>query len=887
MATRLPTADDLGPRPAPQPDTTVAPSSGGVGVLREVAGIGDALMHIDREMTRRRRGADLADALAKATEELGTQAIEFQRDQDYKTAPTRFKGVSNDIGKKYATGLTDPTVRQAFGEQFQHLAVAKQLGVVQQAVKQEADYHVSSLDQSLDTLAVSAANAATAMERSETAKIAKIGIEEKRAGGWITDVQARKFNEKFQQGYFMTLRQRDPVGALTELMDSRNDMDPLLASRLQGELYTAAVQPMAVGLLDSIRFDPSGQSAPPPSYDEALPGLKAALMKRESGGDKDAVSPQGARGSMQIMPETFKQYALPGESFDNDEHRVAAANRKVDDDYRFYKGDIRKVAAAYIGGRGAVTPDGKIRNDVSDAHGTTPAAYAEQVTAMVGASRQYALNMAVASPEGLIQEYLKDPSKPTGNPLVDSLPADQKMGVLRAAQTLASQDLAQYKQAVNGQYKDTVAAYERGLSPLDPTTPEQLIRAHGPVEGTRMAAAQAEAKQYGETVKQAVGMPLSDMMRTLNETRPAAGPGYADAQRRHEQTATAFAQIKKERDNDPSGFVVQNSPQVRQAFESFNAVMSGKSSEADKALAAQQYAQVTLAEQNRLEIGETKILTKPMIDSITRQFMNPNKESSTVNVVDGMANQWGQYYPQVMKELKKSLPPDAITIGLGMQPEAAMKLSEVSKLKPEQLQQGIPETDVKDLTAIITDKLKPLHATIAYQEGGIETYDSYADSAKKLALGYMQSGMSKKDAANKAVDGMVDFKYDYHGTWRVPKEVLGGTLTPTNISTAARAATRELTDTPAALEVPPANVKGLRPEDAAAQWARTVRDNAVWVTSVGDKGLTLYVKSGSGAQPVNGKDGKPISWTWQELTQRGMSQAAFGVFAPIRPGASR
>ena len=86
----------------------------------------------------------------------------------------------------------------------------------------------------------------------------------------------------------------------------------------------------------------------------------------------------GAKGSMQIMPGTFKRYALDGESFDNDADRTAAT-RKILDDYQYFGGDKAKTAAAYIGGRGAIRKDGSIRDDVTDAYGTSPASYIGKV----------------------------------------------------------------------------------------------------------------------------------------------------------------------------------------------------------------------------------------------------------------------------------------------------------------------------------------------------------------------------------------------------------------------------------------------------------------------------------------------------------------------------
>lgn len=117
--------------------------------------------------------------------------------------------------------------------------------------------------------------------------------------------------------------------------------------------------------------------------------LVDTIMGVESGGNPNAVSPQGARGRMQVMPATFAQYG-DGTPFEQatDEQLQLAALAKLQDDYRYYNGDVAKTAAAYLGGRGAVRGDGTIRNDVADAHGTTPAAYAQMVQNRLGAPRE-------------------------------------------------------------------------------------------------------------------------------------------------------------------------------------------------------------------------------------------------------------------------------------------------------------------------------------------------------------------------------------------------------------------------------------------------------------------------------------------------------------------
>jgi hypothetical protein len=118
---------------------------------------------------------------------------------------------------------------------------------------------------------------------------------------------------------------------------------------------------------------------PAPNRAEVVDQLIGNIRQVESGGNPNAVSPQDAMGSMQITKDTFNTYKKPGEVFTNEKDRVAAAVRKINDDYDFYGGDVEKVAAAYIGGRGAVRADGTIRDDIKDALGTTPAAYAAKV----------------------------------------------------------------------------------------------------------------------------------------------------------------------------------------------------------------------------------------------------------------------------------------------------------------------------------------------------------------------------------------------------------------------------------------------------------------------------------------------------------------------------
>lgn len=81
------------------------------------------------------------------------------------------------------------------------------------------------------------------------------------------------------------------------------------------------------------------------------PFLVQALMEVESGGDPSAVSPKGAQGLMQIMPQTGKGLNL-GDPFDPSAN-IEAGSRYLSQQLKAF-GDLRLALAAYNAGPEAV-----------------------------------------------------------------------------------------------------------------------------------------------------------------------------------------------------------------------------------------------------------------------------------------------------------------------------------------------------------------------------------------------------------------------------------------------------------------------------------------------------------------------------------------------------
>ena len=81
--------------------------------------------------------------------------------------------------------------------------------------------------------------------------------------------------------------------------------------------------------------------------------LLAAIVAVESGFSARAISPQGARGLMQIIPDVAADYGIEGDLLDPVVN-VEVGSRFVSGLLKDYKGDVERALAAYNAGPGVV-----------------------------------------------------------------------------------------------------------------------------------------------------------------------------------------------------------------------------------------------------------------------------------------------------------------------------------------------------------------------------------------------------------------------------------------------------------------------------------------------------------------------------------------------------
>lgn len=84
------------------------------------------------------------------------------------------------------------------------------------------------------------------------------------------------------------------------------------------------------------------------------PALVQAVIDVESGGDPLAVSPKGARGLMQVMPETAAEMGVSPRRLFDPQDNVTAGTRYLAEQVDRFHGELPKALAAYNAGPGAV-----------------------------------------------------------------------------------------------------------------------------------------------------------------------------------------------------------------------------------------------------------------------------------------------------------------------------------------------------------------------------------------------------------------------------------------------------------------------------------------------------------------------------------------------------
>ena len=453
----------------------------------------------------------------------------------------------------------------------------------------------------------------------------------------------------------------------------------------------------------------------------------------------------------------------------------------------------------------------------------------------------------------------------TGLPFIDDLAVDKFHTYQNMAETRYKQVSAVDDHAFVERVKNSVAMYQDGVLDPAPISRDEFVAKYGEAEGATRHAAYQQVQALGQNLNAMQSMPADEIRKVLdaNNPRNQPGPGYEAASQRFALLLKSASQTIKVRDDDPADYVLKTAKPVQDAYAGMKAVVTNPASTVEQRTeATRRYADASMAEQLRLGVAKTNLLSKPYVDSIQDTFGKVQGEQM-VQQVNALRDTWGTYWKDVYGQLvsKKAIPPAAIVIGSGMVGAPAVDLALASRIPDDDLFKGVEDSKTikQDVTLAVDRALDPFRATMVGSDGkplmmgGPETYATFYDQTRKLAMYYANQGMPAQDAAQKAATATVTDRYEFAGTYRVPK--------PIDAQAVSYGVEAYLANLKAeSIQLP---LTARRDPYVAVDALRRVKSGAYWVTNKDETGLNLYNAESRSA--VLDADGKPIELTWDKI----------------------
>lgn len=234
--------------------------------------------------------------------------------------------------------------------------------------------------------------------------------------------------------------------------------------------------------------------------------VSAAIVQQESQGNpKVPTSASGAVGPGQIMPDTWKRYATPGEKIDNPADNLAVSRRITDAYMQKYGGDPQRVAVAYFSGEGNVAGEGSPTpwlHDTVDANGKRVSEYVKDVANRVGDTRAIDPVTRIANSKAdAVKAILEDPEL-AANPEARQRALSRVESITRA-QTIAAEQTAAARKLANDQAADVFVKDLLKLGPIDPGILTQIRDNPNLDHSTKLALGNAVMARSGSDVDKA------------------------------------------------------------------------------------------------------------------------------------------------------------------------------------------------------------------------------------------------------------------------------------------------------------------------------------------------------------------------------------------------
>lgn len=319
-------------------------------------------------------------------------------------------------------------------------------------------------------------------------------------------------------------------------------------------------------------------------------------------------------------------------------------------------------------------------------------------------------------------------------------------------------------------------------------------------------------------------------------------------------------------EDDAATYVIQQSDDVQRAW----AAMAQEPTPENR----QQYVMTQAAEQARLKGSDEDIdlLPKPYLQAMSARLHHidstPEGAKDAAAALASEQSAWGDSWPLVYKQLVREKVLEgpqlvAASMDAVSQRISAENLLVAASIGERELRKTFAEPEaLSELKRYVHAELAELQGTLAYQDGGQIWYSRFKDSADTLAMYYVSRGMTTIDAAKRATKEIINQRYTYHGTYRVPHHAGDA-----DAIAAGAEQSRAHINALGFEYVAPRSLQGLDPALVHQVTMDRIRSEGIWVTNGNETGLVLVNPMDNSPVVVRDPDGKTrhLELTWDEL----------------------
>lgn len=608
------------------------------------------------------------------------------------------------------------------------------------------------------------------------------------------------------------------------------------------------------------------------------PALLSAMIKRESNGNPSAISPKGAIGLTQIMPDTARELGVDPR---DPNQAIAGGARYLAQQVQTFGSDA-KALAAYNAGPGAVKKaigkaeaDGKPEAWLSYLPDETQK-YVPAILSKMGAKTDGADNY----------EQVREPG-PQLSVLKYATPEQLKVYRDRAIGVVAQDARARVEHnaaELSARLASEKAAAADGVPITNPVTEADFIRAgKTPQDAAVGMALAAPWQKMAPVVGELRNLSKEGRLARVEAANPAneggAGADYDAKRDAYNTLVKANDAIDRQIEEDPAGYAIKANKTIQQSKNDLDLLLSVRGAPASAINnALDLYVNDVTAFQKAQGVQAPSILPKSQAEQIKRVWYGqPDGAAKASEMMTSLAQTYGKHYPAVLRQLAKDLPSEALWIGnLANDPQTEgvrAQMAAASKLWPK-----VADIPKKGGIEVAVDAAfgKYQNSLVSTSpDGGAKTWAQLRDGAVKLAAyKVQQSGASPSDAAKQAFAELVGGQSEFFSSSRM--------VTTYENNGSLVGVTR-----PGMIRVPK-NWQGKSPDqepqdviDGAKIWMRAglakvgvtpdrgrseavymvdVKERAGWVTSPEDDGLTLML----GSAPVRDRSGNPVRISWRD-----------------------